>query len=90
MYHIVLEGKLKGRRKAFLKKLHEKKIETRECFVPLNKQKIYKNITKIYGEKCPVAEYIGSNGFYLPSGPSISQKELNYVVKSFIEVYLSF
>lgn len=80
MYHVVLRGKWLGKRERVMGFLKENGVETRESFVPFNKQKIFieKNITK--ENECPVANLVGENGFYLPSGPVISEEELNYTI----------
>ena len=67
------------------KKIHDElvdKIETRESFWPINRQEVYKHI---FQEKdnydCPIANYIGENGLYLPSGPDISDHDIGRVIK---------
>ena len=46
----------------------EKNIDTRDAFVPINKQKILIDKYKLFEENgCPNANYIMENGFYLPS-----------------------
>lgn len=80
MFHIVLRGVLKNKRHILMSALERKGIETREAFVPYNSQEIFikRKLTK--KSDCPIANIIGKNGFYLPSGPILSAKELLYVV----------
>ena len=33
-------------------------------------------------DSCPNANYVGENGFYIPSGPVIELKDLEYVADS--------
>ena len=62
------------------KKLKEKNIDTRDAFVPINKQKILIDKYKMFNENdCPNANYIMDNGFYLPSGNTITNEEIDYV-----------
>lgn len=82
MYHVVLRGKLAGRRREVMTALKEKGIETRESFTPMNEQKIFLKEGLVKKEECPVANEIGANGFYIPSGPIISEDELGHVVES--------
>jgi perosamine synthetase len=82
MYHVVLKGSAKGKRKNILKSLKEKGIDTRTSFVPLNQQNIYKNMGVVSFDSCPNANYVGENGFYIPSGPVIELKDLEYVADS--------
>lgn len=85
MYHVVLRGSLAGKRETIRKALQEKGVETRESFVPGNMQKIFIERGLVKSDDCPVANYIGANGFYLPSGPDISREEMKYVTKSLRE-----
>ena len=36
--------------------------------------------------KYPNAEFLSKNGFYIPSGLSISQKDQKYVIKNLINI----
>lgn len=69
MYHVVLRGKAAGCRKEIMQKLSEQGIETREAFTPINRQRIFVEQGLTREDECPVANDIGANGFYLPSGP---------------------
>jgi perosamine synthetase len=86
MFNLILTGRLSGKRSAFMQELAKRGVETREDFVPYNEQKIFieKKFTKL--SDCPVASRISKDGFYIPSGTLISQKELAYVVKQIKEV----
>ena len=70
-------------RDQLVKKLDENNIETRNAFVPINKQKI---LIKKYGlfkeDECPNANYIMDNGLYLPSGNTITNKEIDFICKN--------
>lgn len=86
MFNLILTGRLSGKRSAFMHELAKRGVETREDFVPYNEQKIFieKKFTK--PADCPVASRVSKDGFYIPSGTLISQKELAYVVKQIKEV----
>lgn len=90
MFHIVLKGRLEGRKKEFLAKLKEVGVDNREGFVPMNRQKIL--IADGYAKEgdCPVANKISENSFYIPSGPNITKEEMNYVVKNIKQVLKDF
>ena len=90
MFLVVLSGKLSGNRKEVMTMLKELGVDVREAFIPFNGQEIFikKRMTK--KEECPVANEIGDNGFYVPSGPNISRKELLYVAKCLRYVINSF
>lgn len=82
MYHVVLTGSARGRREEIRGELREKGIETRESFVPFNMQEIFLRDGLVDALECPVANNVGENGFYLPSGPIFHSGELEYVVRS--------
>lgn len=86
MFNIVLKGKLKNKRNFLMKKLKERGIETRESFAPYNLQKTAIKGNSIKKSDCPIANVISKSGLYLPSGPNITKKEINYVVKSIKEI----
>jgi perosamine synthetase len=52
-------------------------VETRTFFVPMHLQPIYRS--RFAGQRFPVAEQLGSTGLYLPSGPLLSDAEIDYV-----------
>ena len=58
-------------------------IQTRNFFYPMHKQKIFRKM-KIFPErkKYPNAEYLSSNGFYLPSGLGLKNTEISYIANS--------
>jgi perosamine synthetase len=52
-------------------------IETRTFFVPMHLQPIYR--ARFPTQRFPIAERLGSKGLYLPSGPMLSELEIDYV-----------
>jgi perosamine synthetase len=57
-------------------------IETRTYFVPIHLQPAY--FHRHRGERYPVAEQLGRTGLYLPSGPGLSDADIDYVVREVI------
>jgi perosamine synthetase len=57
-------------------------VETRESFWPLNKQKVYLDQGIVNEIDCPVANDVGLNGLYLPSGPVITLNEIEIVTSA--------
>ncbi len=82
MYHIVLKNKGLEQRRQIMKFLLEKGVETREGFIPYNLQDTFiaRGLTK--KEDCPIANAVAYNSFYLPSGPVLSEEEMDYVVEN--------
>jgi len=89
MYFVVLRGSLEGKRKQIMNELEQRGIQTREAFTPANMQKLFIDAYGFQETDCPVANDVGVNGFYLPSGPDISEDELYYTVHSLRDLLLS-
>ncbi len=83
MYHIVLRDQLAPRRAEVMAALKRDGIETREGFIPYNLQQIFIKRGWTSAEDCPNANRVAYSSFYLPTGPEISQAELDYVVEKF-------
>ncbi len=85
VFNIYLDKNYPLSRDQLVNKLKEKNIETRNAFVPINRQKI---LTKKYGlfkeEDCPNANYIMDNGLYLPSGNNIKNEEIDFICSEII------
>ena len=86
VFNVYLDKNFPITRDQLIKMLREKNIETRNAFVPINKQKV---LIKKYGlfkeEDCPNANYIMDNGFYLPSGNNIKNEEIDFVCNEIIK-----
>ncbi len=66
--------------------LRTKKIETREAFVPINMQKVFKKKFGYKDNECPNANYIMNNGFYIPCGNTITNDQIDYVSEQIIKI----
>lgn len=90
MFNIVLKDRLAGKRDGVMSALKERGIEVREDFIPYDEQDV---VFQKHGiakpDPCPVADRIGRDGFYIPSGTLISREELEYVAKNVKEVLAS-
>jgi perosamine synthetase len=74
----VLEG-FGPSRDALRRHLAARGVETRSFFVPIHVQPAY--FRRHAGERHPVAERLGATGLYLPSGPTLSQADIEYVAR---------
>jgi perosamine synthetase len=87
VFNIYLDNSFPVKRDELVEKLKEKNIETRNAFVPINQQIVLINKYGLFKEDdCPNANYIMNNGFYLPSGNTITNEEIDFVcdeIKSF-------
>ncbi len=79
---ILIYNKKGINKKIIVKKLRKKGIETRDFFYPMHKQNIIQKL-KIFKkkEKYPVSEKLFKQGFYLPSGLNIKNREIDTICK---------
>ena len=75
---------LKIDRSEFVKRMYEKGIGTSVHFKPLNTTLFYRNM--LGGVKMPKAEEFYSRIISLPMYPGLSEKEIDYIVTSVLEV----
>lgn len=93
VFGIVLKNQEKIDRDSLMKILFKRGIDTRPFFSPIHRQPVFQakksplpdNYPKIAGD-FPVSDHIGTNGFYLPSSPSLSMDELNYICDTLREL----
>ena len=81
MYGIVLDDSFPMTRDELRSFLNSHGIETRTFFLPMHKQPAFINNGFFIDEDYPVSEGLAKNGLYLPSGFTLSEKEIHYVVK---------
>ena len=55
-------------------------------FVPINMQKIIQDDYGIKENDCPNANYIMKTGFYIPSGNTISNQDIDYVSEQILKL----
>ena len=73
-----------------MKKLKQYGIETRNFFWPLHKQPVLKKMGFFKNMKLPVAEHLGKNGLYLPSGLSITSLQQKYVINKIKKIIFKY
>ena len=89
VFNLYLDDNFPITRDELTKKLKDKNIDTRDAFVPINQQKVLIDKYKIFDENdCPNANYIMENGFYLPSGNTITNEEIDYVCEEIKKISL--
>jgi perosamine synthetase len=79
MYGVLVEDEFGLSRDELRRCLAERGIETRTFFIPMHLQPIYH--ADYRDERYPVAEDLCRRGFYLPSASSLTQKEIEFVVR---------
>ena len=86
VFGILVKKNSKISRNKIMKKLLKKNIETRPFFLPMNKQKIFKKMKLFNRIKAPNSEYLSKNGFYLPSGLGITNKQIDFVIRNLLKI----
>jgi perosamine synthetase len=84
MYHVLLRGHAAEKRQAVMSALSKLGIETREGFIPYNMQDIFVRRGWTQKNDCPVATDMAHRGFYIPSGATLSDDDVNYVADCLI------
>jgi perosamine synthetase len=71
-----------------IKLLGDANIGTRPFFWCMHEQPVFLNMGFFKNEKYPHAEKMARNGFYIPSGLGLTDRELQYVVENLISISL--
>ncbi|MDI3545097.1 MAG: perosamine synthetase [Clostridia bacterium] len=86
MYGVVLDEKTGLNAEEFANKLKEKGVATRPFFLGMHEQPVFQKMGLFKGEHYPVAERIARQGLYLPSGLTLTEEQIEKVVKAVKEV----
>jgi len=86
VFNLCIDEKFGVSRDELTTKLGEANIETREAFVPINMQKVLQKKFNLREAECPNANYVMRNGFYIPCGNTITNKEIDYVSEQIIKI----
>ncbi|ESS66972.1 DegT/DnrJ/EryC1/StrS aminotransferase family [Methyloglobulus morosus KoM1] len=65
-----------------MRSLSEQGIGTRPFFYPLHLQPVFRNMGLFAGESYPVAEKLGRDGFYIPSGLALDTAQISQVAEA--------
>lgn len=81
MYGIVLDERTGMDAKEFAKRLYEHGVDTRPFFLGMHEQPAFHKNKLFKGEKYTVSEKIAKQGLYLPSGLTLTERDIDIVVK---------
>jgi perosamine synthetase len=81
IFGIVLKKNIKISVKKIMFLLKKRGIETRNFFWPLHQQPVLKKMGYFKNNKFKHSEYLAKNGFYLPTGLSLTFNQQKYVIK---------
>lgn len=88
MYGIFLNPEIRINAQDAMGLLAEKGIQTRPFFYPMHKQPVFERYPWHKKESLPVSEMLYEYGFYLPSGLTITEKQMIRVADGLKEVLL--
>lgn len=83
MYGLLVEEAFGPTRDELRARLASQGIETRTFFIPIHLQPIY--FERFRGARFPVAEDLCKRGLYLPSGPSLTEADIEFVATQVAE-----
>ena len=86
VYGIVLDSKYHNNAEKVMNILSSKAIGVRPFFYSLHKQPVLIKMGFFKNESFPVADNLSENGFYIPSGLGISDKEISIVSQELIKL----
>ena len=87
VFGVLLKKNIGIKRDYIVNRLLNYNIQTRNFFTPMHKQTIFKKMNLFSKTKnLKNSEYLSLNGFYLPSGIGISNKDIDYVGKTLIKI----
>ncbi|HXM05626.1 MAG TPA: DegT/DnrJ/EryC1/StrS family aminotransferase, partial [Chthoniobacterales bacterium] len=66
-------------RKSVMASLQGAGVGTRTFFCPMNLQPCLGEIPECRSVACPVAEDLWERGFYLPSGPNVTERQIEEI-----------
>ena len=87
VFGIIIKPNKKFTRDFVAKELIKKKIQTRNFFFPMNRQKIFKKLKIFNNSKFPNSDFLSKYGLYLPSGLSLTNSEIKYVCKNINSIF---
>jgi len=88
MYGVVLDENIRRDAKEFAERLRKDGVDTRPFFLGMHEQPIFHKMGLFKDEHYSVAEKIAKQGLYLPSGLTLSEKQINKVcisIRKFLE-----
>jgi len=79
MYAIRFNENFGMKKDEIKKRLFEEGIDTRDFFVPMNEQPIFRKIGLQTNEVFPISKKLSEQGIYLPSGLNLTEQDIKYI-----------
>lgn len=87
MYTVVVKNNSPITKDVLKAKLSALGIDTRDYFIPLHQQPVFKKMGLFKGERCFNSRNLSSKGLYIPSGLALTNIQIDYVVDSFQNIF---
>ena len=87
MYSILVTEKFGMSRDDLMSKLKDNGIDTRAFFIPMHLQPVFNDKGLFMKENYPVAERLGKQGLYLPSGSGLKNDEIDFICDTIERIY---
>ena len=79
MYGVVLDGSMGMDAAECARRLREQGVDTRPFFLGMHEQPVFRRMGLFAGERYPVSERMARQGLYLPSGMTLTEKQMETV-----------
>ncbi len=89
MYAVRVTKRSKQSRDEIMAALKSRGVDSRTFFVPMHQQPVFRQWGWFEGEAYPVAEELSETGFYLPSGPAITEEQIRTVCATLKDILAS-
>jgi perosamine synthetase len=82
MYAVVVRPDAPIKRDVLLKRLRDEGVDTRTFFCPMSQQPCVTRVAGYRPVATPIADRLWTDGFYLPSSPSLTEQEIASVCQA--------
>jgi len=79
MYGILVDKSFGKSRDSLMAQLQANGVETRTFFCPMSDQPCFEDSSLLKKVACPVADDLWQRGLYLPSSPSLTEKNIQFI-----------
>ncbi len=86
IYGIVLDNDIPFDAEEAMRRLAKHKIGTRPFFWPMHEQPVFHRLGLFQNESCPVAERLARRGFYIPSGLTLTDTQMEKVAEALKDI----
>lgn len=86
VFGMIISKDIKCSAREAMERLARQGIGCRPFFYPMHLQPVFRKMGLFTGEKYPVAEWLAEKGFYIPSGLSLTEEQMQYIAEKVTEL----